>query len=786
MASIIEDDIAIAQKEEPRRSERQRRRSRTGASRVDYKVLAGEVEADDNENTTILGIDDRLQAILEKNNIDIHQYYANRHVPHILLRQFDPTESVVQIVHDGSTLTASALKSSDCNLTISRPIVVTDTPESLGMVVPKPKIDSIPTARYYHCPPQERRDVTVRDIAEIVGVGHAVTVMDVKHQEELDGWTLGDLMDYFEDEDRLRAVENQKQWLDWWIEATKRYQQQQQGGVDQDEDVAFLFPPPPTVSKQQQQHRVLNQISLEFSHTPLVHQTRSPAFVRDLDWIDNIWPTHLKAIGDYPRVQYYCLTSTAGCYTDFHVDFGGTSVWYHILSGSKVFLLVPPSKGNLQVYEDWLCSQNQSEVFYPDLPKVKGVYRVVLNRGQTLVIPTGYIHAVYTPEDSVVIGGNFLHGLGVEGQLDVHCLETRTRVPAKFRFPHFVGMMHYAGADYLKRIMKNEVCEAELNGIDQLADALQTWAVQPGGDADRVGSVAHTARECLQQCDCDDVTKMVNLMKKEKQQWCEKQKERSGRNLKLSLKLSLDTGDVTKSAASKGVISLQKPKLSINLTKNKTLHSSEKEQFNDNVNGYGNNDTAINNDVEDDLDTPSDFKIVLPPNPSMSIPSATNNAASLNGITMKRRRTHHTDLNPYRGSNGNGEGEDDEWVPGGRKRKKKQPKKKVKLSLSTRLAATVTAQPNQGNNLIEDKGIFDDKYSALHDAAQGFTSCDVPLTSNKIDHIIQTSSNKKSETKKHEKTKPSIAANSGRSKIVSRAVSKKMTARERLKKRMGF
>eukprot|EP00957_Ditylum_brightwellii_P119041 9079841-Ditylum_brightwellii.AAC.1 len=70
--------------------------------------------------------------------------------------------------------------------------------------------------------------------------------MDVKHQEELDGWTLGDLMDYFEDEDRLRAVENQKQWLDWWIEATKRYQQQQQGGVDQDEDVAFLFPPPPT------------------------------------------------------------------------------------------------------------------------------------------------------------------------------------------------------------------------------------------------------------------------------------------------------------------------------------------------------------------------------------------------------------------------------------------------------------------------------------------------------------------------------------------------------------
>lgn len=28
--------------------------------------------------------------------------------------------------------------------------------------------------------------------------------------------------------------------------------------------------------------------------------------------------------------------SVEGCYTDFHIDFGGTSVWYHILRGSKV------------------------------------------------------------------------------------------------------------------------------------------------------------------------------------------------------------------------------------------------------------------------------------------------------------------------------------------------------------------------------------------------------------------------------------------------------------------
>ena len=29
--------------------------------------------------------------------------------------------------------------------------------------------------------------------------------------------------------------------------------------------------------------------------------------------------------------------------------------------------------------------------------------------GDTFMIPTGWIHAVYTPADSLVFGGNFLH-----------------------------------------------------------------------------------------------------------------------------------------------------------------------------------------------------------------------------------------------------------------------------------------------------------------------------------------------------------------------------------------
>ena len=86
-------------------------------------------------------------------------------------------------------------------------------------------------------------------------------------------------------------------------------------------------------------------ISLEFSNTKMDSYVTAPKVVRQVDWVDQVWPKHLKEDQEestndmrrmmYPKVQKYCLMSVAGCYTDFHVDFGGTSVWYHIVSGGS-------------------------------------------------------------------------------------------------------------------------------------------------------------------------------------------------------------------------------------------------------------------------------------------------------------------------------------------------------------------------------------------------------------------------------------------------------------------
>lgn len=83
--------------------------------------------------------------------------------------------------------------------------------------------------------------------------------------------------------------------------------------------------------------------------------------------------------------------------------------------GEKVFYLVRPTPANLSLYETWVSSANQSETFFGD--QVDVCYKCVIKQGQTLFIPTGWIHAVFTPIDSLVFGGNFLHDFNISLQL---------------------------------------------------------------------------------------------------------------------------------------------------------------------------------------------------------------------------------------------------------------------------------------------------------------------------------------------------------------------------------
>ncbi|KAI6043099.1 hypothetical protein EDC04DRAFT_2654557 [Pisolithus marmoratus] len=249
-------------------------------------------------------------------------------------------------------------------------------------------------------------DCTVTDVANMVGRETSVEVIDVASQSTAPGWTLGKWADYYNLEPSARD-------------------------------------------------KIRNVISLEISATPLADQITPPRLVRELDWVEKFWPSSRKGKGQaYPKVQLYCLMGVASAWTDWHIDFAGSSVYYHILRGCKVFYFIRPTPVNLAAYERWSGTELQSNVWLGDM--VDEVVKVTLTAGNTMIIPTGWIHAVHTPVDSLVIGGNFLHSYNVATQLKVLEIEKATHVPKKFRFPMFTKLCWYVGEKYLRDLRAKE------------------------------------------------------------------------------------------------------------------------------------------------------------------------------------------------------------------------------------------------------------------------------------------------------------------------------------------
>uniref|UniRef100_A0A8R1IAH0 JmjC domain-containing protein n=1 Tax=Caenorhabditis japonica TaxID=281687 RepID=A0A8R1IAH0_CAEJA len=75
----------------------------------------------------------------------------------------------------------------------------------------------------------------------------------------------------------------------------------------------------------------------------------------------------------------------------------------------------------------------------------------ILEPGDTMLIPAGWIHAVYTPEDSLVFGGNFLHSLSCKMQIRVYQVENKLNITRKFRLPYNEELIFYVIGDYVKK-----------------------------------------------------------------------------------------------------------------------------------------------------------------------------------------------------------------------------------------------------------------------------------------------------------------------------------------------
>ncbi|KAF8382443.1 hypothetical protein PRIPAC_71585 [Pristionchus pacificus] len=121
------------------------------------------------------------------------------------------------------------------------------------------------------------------------------------------------------------------------------------------------------------------------------------------------------------------LISPKGAFTYFHVDLGGTTNYIYILKGRKIFFMIPPSEENLDKYEK--LTDGDIDFFGYHVNKC---VRIELQAGDSLIKPSGWIHSVWTPEDSIAFGGSILHTHAISMQLQVQAIEQSALVECTF------------------------------------------------------------------------------------------------------------------------------------------------------------------------------------------------------------------------------------------------------------------------------------------------------------------------------------------------------------------
>ncbi|EPY52116.1 jmjc domain chromatin associated protein Epe1 [Schizosaccharomyces cryophilus OY26] len=199
--------------------------------------------------------------------------------------------------------------------------------------------------------------------------------------------------------------------------------------------------------KPSERSRIYDVLSFEVSTTKLALYVRKPDIVRDLDLVNIVWPPSAFASGDFPRVDTYCQMSAENSYIDFHIEFGGSSAYYNILDGYKVFYLIPPSQKHWDAYVSWLIPNGKKrDSFLPDM--VDKCYRVEVHAKETIIIPSGWIYAVETPCDTIAISGNFLTFLHIQSQIYINELEVNLGIEREFQFPCFESIMWYTAVHF--------------------------------------------------------------------------------------------------------------------------------------------------------------------------------------------------------------------------------------------------------------------------------------------------------------------------------------------------
>ncbi|PIC17420.1 hypothetical protein B9Z55_023666 [Caenorhabditis nigoni] len=131
-----------------------------------------------------------------------------------------------------------------------------------------------------------------------------------------------------------------------------------------------------------------------------------------------------QQMNTFPKYLKFVIVSMAGSFTNVHIDFSASSVFYHVFKGTKIFYLAQPTEENIKIYKEYETSVKTKKKWIVAAMENQWE-RLVIKAGMTAIIPSGFIHAVYTPEDSIVVGGNFLMENQIARQFELSRVEEK-------------------------------------------------------------------------------------------------------------------------------------------------------------------------------------------------------------------------------------------------------------------------------------------------------------------------------------------------------------------------
>ena len=103
-------------------------------------------------------------------------------------------------------------------------------------------------------------------------------------------------------------------------------------------------------------------------------------------------------------------------------------------------------------------------------------------------------------------------------KVKVHCIEARTKVQEKFRFPFFLALNFYAAGMYLDKLRAGKIAQREVDGLSSLIPNLEEWWKVHRSEQSQVKrgpSVHGAARYAAQRNNCSTVEEFLIALKEE-------------------------------------------------------------------------------------------------------------------------------------------------------------------------------------------------------------------------------------------------------------------------------